>query len=237
MATIKRVETDGVTRIVTKVIDGVVKVSCTCCDEPAFCCMYPFLGYNNFYTFEDLPNELFVEGGFAVGENSNFTKLAAPEVNDIGVVIIYEAPSVNFPEPEDFNEKQFIGIYDGEWVTYAPFALDGAGECLIRSDENGDFLESWFIQDTFADTYTATCTTTIGGNTTTTTFTLYREGLCVWRARNEQGAVTNQLFYRTLAEGPNSGSVLWALDGTQRTDEGPYNSPAGTYGDCVVTEA
>ena len=148
---------------------------------------------------------------------------------------------------------------DGLWTPRSNFRSD----CLFFSSvqeeaplsqitfpEEDDFYAvnlGGLFQDTFNDTYQSICTVTIAGQTLTTTKTYNREGLCVWRSRNQNGDVDGSLYYRTLASAEEAerfgkGRILWSLSGAGfRTEgDGPYNSPAGRYGangQCVVTEA
>jgi hypothetical protein len=141
----------------------------------------------------------------------------------------------------------------GEYHLAEAQAQPGQGECLFNDKltetptaGSGSGVNFWLF-DEFSDTYEATCTITAGGQTIQTTRTYTREHLCVWRSRNQNGDVDGELYYRTLAsveeaERFGMGRILWSLSGVGfRTEgDGPYNSPAGRYGQngqCVVTEA
>jgi hypothetical protein len=131
--------------------------------------------------------------------------------------------------------------YDAENDTWTGFQDTAGNGCLIYRPLSENLAR---IKDNFSDTYEATCTSTVGGQTTQTTRTYTREGLCVWRSRNQNGDVDGELYYRTLAsveeaERFGMGRILWSLGGAgfRTPDDGPYNSPAGRYGrngQCVV---
>lgn len=251
MATVKRIVRDGVTLIVTKKVDGETRVSCECCQEdlPDTCCMYPIDKLGILFDEEDWPEE----GAFYHNETESGS-VAGPIILEKNLATVG-------------NERVIYGNFGnnglgGTAVYYLPSDLveyffrqgqidPGGGGCLFRdkfdeqqqpvADPNGGSI--WFF-DNFADSYTAECTTTINGQTTTTTRTYVREALCIWRSRNQDGDITGQLYYRTNAtpaeaEEIGRGRVLWRLDGAgYRSDEGPYTSPEGTYGEnpeCVVT--
>jgi hypothetical protein len=115
----------------------------------------------------------------------------------------------------------------------------GGNNCLFDDQFNEENQPSpaapggssiwWF--DNFKDTYTVTQTQPAR------TFTVTRETQCIWRSRNENGDVDNVLYYDTKANeqtlansGGAIGAILWRFNGSRRTDAGPYNSPAGEYG-------
>jgi hypothetical protein len=243
VATVKRVEVDGATRIVTKVIDGVVKVSCTCCEAPpALCCMYPESQLGITYDREDLPTSvtIVVDGGDQPSRSLALTTSGNP---------VYEGDSARvMTGVEAYLAEYFV---DDEWAGFQSYA---PSDCLIE-DASGGGGQEWplpateqtYIADNFADTYVATCTETVGGVTYTTTKTYNREGLCVWRSRNQNDDVDGSLYYRSNADAQDAidfgkGRILWSLSGAGfRTEgDGPYNSPAGQYGlngRCVVEEA
>ncbi len=242
MATVKLNVTEGIARVVLKTTDGLTRVSCTCCDASDACCMYPESQLGILYEREDLPTGVTIEvdGGDQPSRSLSLTTSGNP---------VYEGSNARIiAGVEAWLAESFA---NGEWTgfqTYAP------SDCLTQ-DASGQGGQEWplpdtdqtYIADNFADSYTATCTTIVGGQTATTTKTYDREELCVWRSRNQNGDVDGSLYYRTNATPQEAldfgkGRILWALSGAgfRTADDGPYNSPAGSYGSngqCVVAEA
>jgi hypothetical protein len=123
MATIRRAGE----RIITKVVDGQRRVSCSCCPSDAECCMYPAAQLGIGYSQDDLPDSVEV---FDQTNTYTFTKNGS----------IYEFSNLS------------LRAIDGRW---APFAdEDEIGDrdqpCLIAPN---DTLR---VTDFFADTYTVT---------------------------------------------------------------------------------
>jgi hypothetical protein len=230
MATIKL--SDG--KVVLKTDEGVTRASCTCCAEdiPDECCMYPAVGLDTIYSQEDLPETVVARG------------------QDNAYAIQFQKTQGISPPYEGEAEGQQVRInlaggvwsvesYDEGNDSWTGFQDTAPNPCLIFDPPSENAAR---VEDTFADTYTSTCTTDTG----TTTKTYEREGLCVWYSRNANNEIDGALYYRTNAtqEEANEfglGRVLWALSeaGFRTEGDGPYNSPAGSYGangPCVVSE-
>jgi hypothetical protein len=124
------------------------KVSCSCCEEPEECCMYPAQALvDGGYTVDDLPDEVLYND------------------DDRPPTLIQKVPDGSFPGgvvyrwPEDGSDDAgliFIRINADVETSIWEFG-DDAGEggslCLIQGDGNltpGDDL----VEDQFADTYT-----------------------------------------------------------------------------------
>jgi hypothetical protein len=241
-------------RVILKTTEGNTRVSCSCCGEsiPDQCYMYPGDKLNITYSEEDLPTELWMTTydlwpeDYAIlvqRELLTWGPHAPPQGGGLHRVTYQTPPAV----PGQFWERQLFN--DNAWG-----ALD-TGDALFGSLEQNAFdsdipgLPTIYgagpggIYDNFADAYTATCTTDEG----TTSKTYYREGLCVWRSRNNNDEVDGALYYRTNASEQEAldfgmGRILWALSGAgfRTQGDGPYNSPAGSYGAggrCVVVAA
>jgi hypothetical protein len=195
-------------RIITKVVNGVRRVSCSCCEEPE-CCMYPADRLGVGYAVEDLPDKIKFVGG-------EFTKNNPPLVftNDPNVLIYYGFAS------------EGVGIAGGEglWRQFVDFGgTEGAG-CLI-----GDIGGSLFTDD-FADTYMVTHNTGSG--------TVSRTSLCVWEGEDNNGcplyleyrdegpsALKWVLNWTVFIDG------IGCESGEAGPKESPQNSPVGTYTD------
>jgi hypothetical protein len=158
------------------------KVSCSCCEEPE-CCMYPADQLGAGYTIDDLPDKIKFVGG-------EFTKNNPPLVftNDPNVLIYYGVAG------------EGVGIAGGEevWRQFVDFGGTGGARCLI-----GDIGGSSFTDD-FADTYTVTVGSTTG--------TVTRESLCVWRGLTTDGCPIALSYDRGIEEIEIDAAALkWAI--------------------------
>jgi hypothetical protein len=146
------------------------KVSCICCEEEE-CCMYPadrlfpFSTDPDFFTFDDLPDELEYNGSiwpktielFSGGGTSACWKLyQSPD--DEEDMILWNV---------DENEYGTLGCADGDGPNYTRQQSLGIVCCLIDLD----------FQDQFADTYTINVEIFGSGPQT---IQVERESLCVW---------------------------------------------------------
>jgi len=243
VATVKRIVRDGVTLIVTKKVDGETRVSCECCQEdlPDTCCMYPASGLGVLYDEEDLPLELTIN---PYDLNSGVSAISVNVERD---GLIYGPHDFGGTYQQRLILSQTNSLWEFQFtLASSPWETLDINNCLFEQEsaEETIFDGAGGVTDRFADSYTAECTTTVNGQTTITTRTYVREALCIWRSRNQDGDITGQLYYRNdatpaEAEQIGRGRVLWRLDGAgYRSDEGPYTSPEGTYGEnpeCVVT--
>lgn len=210
MATIKR---NG-NLIITK--GG--KVSCTCCEEPGECCMYPAQAfYEGLYSAADLPDaiELTCEGGTYVLSKSGAT------FTD-GIIVV---------------DNYFSQVYGyATWRVQQPiFSFLGCsseiGKCLINDT---------FSQDQFADSYTVTTFSEFQG-VPAGNYTITRTDLCNWYSQiSTTGSGVEfyfHLFYSLFAPSyhryflvlywkPVGESYLNVVD----IKSAPQNSPAGNYG-------
>ena len=234
-------------RVILKTTNGNTRVSCSCCVTiPDFCCPYPAEGLNILYARQDLPQTLiFVSTAFSYtvlltltesgegiyegvasgGGESIDGKPYRLLANPIVWILQIQTETGTWADAQDWAEQECL-LYN-----YGP--LDGPDWPLQQLPNDS------FPTDNFSDSYTATCTTGSGS----TTKTYYREGLCVWRSRSG-GEVNGTLFYRSdatqaQAQELGMGRILWQLSdaGFRTAGDGPYNSPAGSYGtsgQCVV---
>ena len=235
-------------RVILKTTEGNTRVSCSCCVTiPDFCCMYPPEGLGILYAREDLPQTVNLVS-LGVGYTALLTLTESGEAIYEGVA----SGSSNSPYRLVIKSPSGVALWfvqlqvqSGAWVD----AQDWAElECLLSDYGSADdpdwpptpIPNASFRTDNFLDAYTATCTTDSGS----TSKTYYREGACVWRSRSG-GQVNGTLFYRSNATQAEAqelgmGRILWQLSdaGFRTAGDGPYNSPAGSYGasgQCVFS--
>jgi hypothetical protein len=219
------------------------KVSCSCCEEPEECCMYPAQALvDGGYTVDDLPDEVLYND------------------DDRPPTLIQKVPDGSFPGgvvyrwPEDGSDDAgliFIRINADVETSIWEFG-DDAGEggslCLIQGDGNltpGDDL----VEDQFADTYTVTYGSiqfVNSGSLQRTSLCVWDTGPCEWLGSFTQGWSAEMIYgdqtesaeeyrykFRIILnepdpEGSCNGAGVFVKTGDQ-------NSPAGTYSDGLAT--
>jgi hypothetical protein len=177
------------------------KVSCSCCEEPGGCCMYPAAALvDGLYTVDDLPDEvLFFFGG------GGYQKLNPPQQRDVDgqAITVYYGSTF-----------EGLGIIEGSgaWSSIVDEAFTFEGPCLF-SEEGGNY------KDDFADTYTATDPQ---GNPP---ITLTRKSLCLW-----EGPEPDLYALRYFDDTATTGfQCKWAFIDSLK-DEGQFqNTPTGDY--------
>lgn len=211
--------------------------------------MYPATGYNLLFTFTDLPQSLAAPGFNSGGGTETFNKVQAPYLQrpDRSYLVFYEGEQE--PEPS-YQPNSLLYVTDtsafgnegiGPVPTYfiwQPFTYDLYAYCiigLIEGQEDDEFPTAYAsFEDDFSDTYLATC-----GKGQEVGQKIYRrEGICKWVSRDIDGVVNGYLYYRSGATEQEAktfgtGRILWALSGVgfRSPNTGPYDSPAGKYGD------
>ena len=209
MAIVKLVMVDGEPRVLTKTVDGEVRVSCSCCDTA--CCMYPAQLLNEeVLTWEDLPEQIEV---LTTGSPTITMQRLEPPIEDSGVIVYYEETGNGYSVGENY-------LYRGDGEDgYTVFLGGGlfSPSCLFTDPE--DFR----IQDLFADTYEVTGP--VNGIVT-------RQSLCVWTGTGLTLTYRSQVFPNTPPYIANVGK--WSLNGEIKS--GFQDSPVGTYGDYTVSE-
>lgn len=236
MATIKTTGSGSELRIITKTVDGEVRVSCECCEEIA-CCMYPAQGLlDGIYLRQDLPEIVFAYGQ----TDSPYTIVFSLVLG--GGEAIYESSGNriaiidNLWEPQGFDE----GI--GQWVG---FQDTQPNPCLIFEPTQEGLS---FIGDDFEDTYTVTTPFSSG--------TVTRQSLCLWDGVDDNGCPL-QLIYGGFGSDPETeppeGGLKWSVSFFKfespvegqpaictvsygRLKSGLQNSPTGTYDITYATE-
>ena len=197
---IKTTGTGSALRIITKTVDGEVRVSCECC-EP--CCMYPAQALTDgLYTAADLPDEIVMY----YGDGTNFE----------GPTIVSKVGSQYTGDDQGVQ----LSPQGDEWIM-SYFQLDPSASCLIDGleEELSSFGDTYvLVFDNFEDTYTGTYE-----NNSTVTFT--RESLCVWRGNDLANTVLSYVAAETYA-----GWFLNGISKTSGIGTGQLqNTPTGLY--------
>jgi hypothetical protein len=217
MATVKTtVDESGQRLVITKVVNGQRRVSCSCCEEPE-CCMYSAQGLTDgIYTVEDLPDEL--EMYYSDGVNFDGPTLVAHN----GDGTYGELSDEGSADPA-YIARSFAG---DEWVT-SYFQLDPSTDCLIKTLEADDppslSTTNVWVFDRFEDTYTI--------SNGFESIAVTRISLCIWEG---EGAVLYYAGGGFDALGQNSNvwrSTFLEQNGPKQT--GNQNTPTGTYEDPI----
>jgi hypothetical protein len=220
MATIKRAGN----RIITKVVNGQRRVSCSCCPSEEGCCMYSADQLGVGYTAEDLPDEIM----WFINVNLE-QRFAWPKVGDKYVR--------QFCGDEECYEAE-IRVEGGQWLfgfdNNVPPAYWFGSNCLFQEgDEQG-------FKDNFADTYT------IDFQSLGPIDELSRVTLCIWGGSQSgylayydgndsfinfyySGPPHKWIFIRGTVQ-PEEGGGVWEKDDPQSGPEGTY-SPSNNAGD------
>jgi hypothetical protein len=197
------------------------KVSCSCCEEPEECCMYPADRLGVDYQAEDLPDSLAisdVEQGDFSGEW---------EKSDSG----YQ------------RDGYTLSVVNGQWVIEGFTRTITVGLCLIADVAQATIL------DQFADTYTVAygpIQFVNSGNLQRTSLCVWDTGPCEWLGSFTQGWSAVMIYgdqtesveeyrykFRIVLNEPDpegncNGAGVFVKTGDQ-------NSPAGTYSDGIQT--
>jgi len=233
VATIKSQTIDGQRRIVTNLVDGKRRVSCTCCDA---CCLYPARGIvDGGYTEDDLPTSLKINWPYRF--NGIVNKSGSGYVN--GTIS--------------------LAVEDQMWVLrdVEDNALLTVGKCLVVGDGNLTPNDN-IVEDQFADTYSVDIDYENIGNWEAwirEVVTVSRVGLCEWRGLDSCGRDV-RLGYSSVdiaAAGQPIRLAKWFVEFNTNTNDGgscgaiglsddwvvektsSANTPAGEYGDYPAT--
>jgi hypothetical protein len=206
---------EGQRRIITKVVNGQRRVSCSCCESEPSCCMYPADELGNLYVEDDLPDAVTVNWA------GRFTGSMSKSGSG------YESGTVS------------LQVIDHKWTlkdtSTDPESVRVVGRCLIQGDGNltqGDDL----VEDRFEDTYTMSPPSLNGTP-------LVRRELCLWDDGDEFEVPTAYVRYGLgqVEEGDPFTLGWWlghdiALDATdfynfnfETKKTGNQNSPVGSY--------
>jgi hypothetical protein len=203
-------------RIITKVVNGERRVSCSCCPSDVECCPYPAQGLiDELYTAADLPDELKtvvnVFGGLGViSKDGNVYRYTFTSDDGPIAAIIRVNPDIIF----DLGAGWENVIED----TGSEIGLPCA--CLFG------VCSDFGVEDNFADTYTVY----VNGiaDVFDQTFSVVRRSLCVWSSDVDEGEPSG-----VILTPPQSFSPKWVLlvGGDAQAKDDPQNSPIGLYGD------
>ena len=203
-------------RIITKLVDGQRRVSCSCCEE-AVCCMYPADQLGVGYQEADLPDEVRI----TIAGTGGDSRIAARSGSE------YSYGSYGGIA----NLK--LGVDDGAWV-FIPNADNLSAyvqQCLVG--EEAEFA----VEDTFADTYNISYS-----NPATASTTVTRESLCVWRGQTTVTIFGNSTpltvvleYFNSPDAGAQEDQLKWIVNGDIKI--GTQNTPVGSYqsGDATWT--
>ena len=215
--TIKTQEVEGQTRIITKVVDGVTKISCECCAAEE-CCPYAWSQLGVGYEEQDLPTTITIVDYIETPRTATRTNTTWDTGN-------FTEPA--FPGGPNVTKKVLLEHGTSEWEMYLTVAgsesLVYGGGCLFYVlPETPQDYDNSVLRDDFLDEYEVT---TSGG-----TFTISRQSLCTWSGNdtNFNGGTTVTLQLNN-ASASRARANLWTMAGSGRTDGGPYDSPEGTY--------
>jgi hypothetical protein len=219
MATIKTRTVEDQRRIITKVVGGLRRVSCSCCGD---CCLYPAEHYGTLFDLEDLPDEV-----VAIGQDDAYEIVFAKSEDEASPYTAEEGlarVTLITGEPNLWDRQGFdAGL--NEW-----FPFEDAGEaqpCLIfAQDENRSY-----VKDQFFDEYE------IAGPDIETA-TIARVSLCRWEGTTTRlvGSPPQAVNYAVRIEynsfvdpinGPSPTSCKWTWNGAAKT--APQNGPEGDY--------
>jgi hypothetical protein len=209
MAIIKTKLVNGDRRIITKVVGGQRRVSCSCCPSDVECCMYPAAQLGIGYSQDDLPDSVEV---FDQTNTYTFTKNGS----------IYEFSNLS------------LRAIDGRW---APFAdADEIGDrsqaCLIAPN---DTLR---VTDFFADNYSITkeFTTDERERVSLCVWGGSQGGYLAYYDGNDDfiefyySGPPHKWIYIAGTLEPEEGGGVWEKDDPQNGPEGTY-SPSANAGD------
>ena len=171
MATIKTTGTGSALRVITKTIDGQVRVSCECCDPEPVCCILP----------ADVSWELYEEDPFVPHFSEwpsqlrvNWTGHFVGIIDKSATLFEYQTGNIRIRRNDDFSAWILEDLTDPENIVTRTI-----GRCLIRGDGGltpGDNL----VEDLWADQYITDPVSSYYSGTYTVTFT--RVSLCEWVA-------------------------------------------------------
>lgn len=155
---IKTTGTGSGLRVLTKTVDGEVRVSCECCEEG--CCMYPADLLGSAYEADGLPDAVTV----------NWTGRFTGSMSRSGSGYAGEGATLQ--------------VVDDIWQLNDGAGSRNVGRCLITGDGNltpGNNL----VEDQFADTYMVYVNGL--ADVFDETFTVVRRSLCVWSSSVDEG--------------------------------------------------
>jgi hypothetical protein len=231
MATIKTQLISGQPRIITKLVNGQRRVSCSCCEE-AECCMYPAQALGDgIYTWEDLPDQIIYRGRLAFNNaviDVTFNKLSPPAewYDTLAYYIAEDSPAIN-----SGDEDVIYRNTEDNWANWISGGISGIGICLIEGLEvvggtEDTFLDTYAITSSDPDPFFQGCDS------------ITRVNLCTWLHPLEGCDLTTTLrgriFYHDGTttiyeqEAPHGWYYDFGQENFVRKND-PQNSPEGIY--------
>lgn len=210
------------------------KVSCSCCEGPQECCMYPAQGLaDGLYSASDLPDQIVFywrkPGGPLIG--TVIDKSGSQYETNVGTTNLRLRIESNPINPSVFFwQRQVSG-------PLFPSADSASSPCLIIYDVNSA-LRNFAIEDLFADSYVAN----VGDDGSAIVF---RTGIGIWEGLLGCGKPVQLVYFGCLQSGSPPGintAPRWQLTwnfcnpppggtpGTTIPKSGSQNSPVGSYG-------
>jgi hypothetical protein len=236
---------EGQPRIITKVVNGQRRVSCSCCpSDDEGCCMYPADQLGVGYTLDDLPDQIEVREPTILGPDP----------------VIFNKNGAEYEHfSQSSTEKVFVDI-DGigrpiwkfqsvsEEILERPLSFN-APFCLITEIEDVGFEGAG---DLFADTYKIefnNVSDPASSEENGSAAFVVRRSLCVWSEDFEEDEPSGvKLLYRDFRNNRPRWQIQYSddramgkagptgqLDGLLNTPEGSYGSSGGES--AIISEA
>lgn len=203
---IKTTGTGANRRIITKLIDGQRRVSCSCCEE-AMCCPYPADQLGVGYTEDDLPDTIDVLVNISTTADQRFLMSRnGSEYGPVETTFTIGATTITY------DTYVIVETFVAQLQWFLLSIRQGTGEesleaispCLFDEFSSSEDIPN-IIEDVFEDTYTVS-----GPASGTVT----RQSRCVWTGA---GLTLSNYGYQ------------WRVNG--RAKSGNQNTPVGSYAD------
>jgi len=205
------------------------KVSCGCCSQPTWCCMYPAQALvDGLYTNDDLPDTIIIELTNQLQPGPEYCPREVLSRSYDGYLYGYGNPLDTTPGNKAarislfFSEEQQGWFFSYLQVEYKEpgagaenrvYIGDWEDTCLLQ-DTSGELI----IEDQFANSYTVTGPP--GGPVTVT-----RQSLCVWSGPDSCG---NEVRLEFISDNDENDHPYWIISWLQ------YFGPVG---DCNVLDS
>jgi hypothetical protein len=204
------------------------KVSCSCCEGPGECCMYPAQALaDGLYSASDLPDAL-----SHISRNGTIRNIFRSGTD----YLVADGPLGKIGAEFDAT-----GSSIPLWLFYDDAGSQAGSRCLFQ--KFAGLPPGYPVEDQFADTYTASGVPAPGGGTESVS--LSRISLCVWQGVDSCGGPV-LLSYDGIASAGPLGTYHWYIGweeypffnlfgcnsdleagSAEKTD--PQSSPAGSY--------
>jgi hypothetical protein len=221
MRPVKTVVRDGRPLVLTKTVNGVRRVSCSCCEEDdGECCLYPADEFGFGYGSIDLPNSVLApinadQLGIYTRDGSRFV---GTFTSDFSVPL--DDPTV----PTEVVIATLFGFTGWTWRAQGGPVTEGVFPCLFGQDDLPVF-------DNFANTYAA--------NILDVEIPMTRVSLCRWQNSNflsgnavwNFSVTYNQTELKWLSRGARFDTSTQSTLRFRAFKAGNQNTPAGAYSD------